>query len=86
MQSIPHLGLPSSDTDTWFSRKQTKLVPCSMKSHKPLLYPKTYCGFSVPKVINIGLNVAEIFENITSVQGRSQKFVGRGIKVFFGGV
>jgi len=41
IHSIPFLGLPQSDTDKWFSRKQTKLVPCSIKSHKAILYPKT---------------------------------------------
>jgi len=41
IHSIPFLGLPPSGTDKWFSRKQTKLVPCSMKSYKAILYPKT---------------------------------------------
>jgi len=37
--------------------EQTKLVPCSMKSHKAILHPyrrlKIYLRFSVPKIINI---------------------------------
>ena len=42
-----------------------------MKSYKAILYPKSedlLTIFSVPKIINIGKDLSEIFEKITSVR------------------